>query len=87
MSETYEDQKIDYTAFLSDKPMEQDAAKREAMRYGALRAMSAREVKAKTIRMRCYADGCVMVHTDGEFYGVFDANNGKFFSGCENAEG
>lgn len=29
-----------------------------------------------------YADGRVMVKVGGEYYGVFDINTGKFFSGC-----
>ena len=29
----------------------------------------------------CYADGCVKVSINGEYYGMFDSTAGKFFSG------
>lgn len=77
----YQDEKINYTNYLRDKPPETDHAKLTAMKEAVVNALKARNVHGH-IRCCYYKDGCVAVGVNGEFYGVFDTKTWKFFSGC-----
>lgn len=76
----YTDEKIDYTRYLRDKPLETDPAKLAFMEAAAARALESRGVIGQT-QCVCYADGRVMVKVGGEYYNMFDVNTGRFLSG------
>lgn len=77
----YTDQKIDYTNFLRDKPLETDPGKSDAMEKAAALAMADLGI-FYGIDFVCYADGCVKISVNGKYFNMFDTNSGKFFSGC-----
>lgn len=76
----YRDEKLDYTNFLKGKPQETDPDKLAAMKEAVVKALKKRGVHGH-ISAVYYIDGNVKVEVDGAFYGVFDTNTGKFFSG------
>lgn len=76
----YTDEKINYTNFLRDKPQETDPAKLAGMKEALVTALKARDVHGH-ISAVYYADGHIKASVNGEYYGVFDTNTGKFFSG------
>lgn len=76
----YTDEKIDYTNFLSGRPQETDPAKLSTMKAALVKALKERGVHGH-ISAVYYTDGRVNVSVNGEYYNVFDANTGKFFSG------
>lgn len=77
----YSDEKINYSNYLLDKPLETDPAKLAFMKAAVSQALEKRGVIGQAGCV-CYANGCVMVRVGGEYYNIFDANTGKFFSGC-----
>ena len=77
---SYTDEKIEYSGFLKDKPQETDPAKLAAMKAALVKALQERGVHGH-ISAVYYTDGRVKVSVNGEYYNVFDAENGKFFSG------
>ena len=72
--------KIDYTNFLRDKPQETDTAKLTEMKASLVRALQKKGVHGH-ISCIYYADGRIRVAVGGAYYGIFDTNTGKFFSG------
>ena len=77
----YTDEKINYTNYLRDKPLETDPTRHAHMEAAVMQALKERGVIGQTDFVY-YADGRVMVKVGGEYYGMFDINTGKFFSGC-----
>lgn len=77
----YTNEKINYSRYMRDKPLETNPTKLAFMQAAAARALESRGVIGQT-QCVCYADGRVMVKAGGEYYGMFDANSGRFFSGC-----
>lgn len=72
--------KIDYTDYLKDKLRETDPAKLAVMKAALVKALAERGVHDH-ISAVYYADGNIKVNVDGEYYNIFNANTGKFFSG------
>lgn len=73
-------EKIDFTNYLKNKPLESDPDRIEAMERAVLLALRDRNVYGH-VTCDCYADGRVKVSVDGEYYGIFDSNICKFFGG------
>lgn len=73
--------KIDYTNFLRDKPLETDPEKIGKMKARLDQAIIDGDITGE-LGCEYYADGCVRVEVNGVYYGMFDANTGKFFSGA-----
>lgn len=78
----YQDEKIDYTNYLRGRPLETDQGRVDSMRKAVLQALAERGLRgAQMVKCDCYADGCVRVEVNTEFYGMFDCFTGKFFDG------
>lgn len=77
----FQDEKINYTSFLRNKPLETDPSKLATMKGAVCNALKAKGVHGH-IRAVYYADGNVKIEVDGIFYGVFNAQENQFFSGC-----
>lgn len=77
---SYTDEKINYTSFLDCRKQETDPAKLALMKEALVKALKELGVRGH-ISAVYYTDGCVKVSVNGEYYNVFDANTGKFFSG------
>lgn len=76
----FKDEKVNYTDYLAGKPQETDPAKLATMKEALTAALKARDIYGH-ISAVYYTDGCVKVSVNSEYYGVFDSNTGKFFSG------
>lgn len=76
----YTDEKINYTNFLDGSPQETDPAKLARMKDALVKTLKELGVHGH-ISAVYYTDGRVKVSVNGEYYNVFDANTGKFFSG------
>lgn len=77
----YQDEKIDYTNYLKGKPQETDPEKISVMAYALFQALEKRGISFGDVQPTYYTDGRVLVCVNGQYYGVFDSNTGKFFSG------
>lgn len=80
MDNSYTNEKIDYTNFLQNKPQEADPAKLAMMKAAVVQALKEKDVHGH-FSCTYYADGHIRVAVNGKYYGVFDSNTGKFFSG------
>ena len=76
----FKGERIDYNRYLRDKPQEADPLKIGAMATAVHQALHARYISG-TVSAVYYQDGCIRVSVDGKYYGMFDSNTGKFFSG------
>lgn len=76
----YKEEKINYTAFLQNKPQETRPLKLAAMKQSVSDALRSRDVHGH-ISCKYYTDVHILVHVNGKYYGVFDTNKGEFFSG------
>lgn len=77
---SYSDERIDYTSYLLDKPQETGPEKLEVMKKALVKALQARGVHGHVSAVY-YTDGRVKASVNDAYYGVFDSNAGKFFSG------
>lgn len=75
-------ERIDYTNYLRDKPLETDPEKIAVMEKAAMAALLDRGIHRAVTSYECYADGRVKVCINGKYYSMFNTNTGKFFSGC-----
>lgn len=77
---SYTDEKINYTNYLRDKPRETDPEKIGIMKARLDQAIIDEGIKGN-VTCTYYAGGNIKVSIDGEYYGMFDTNTRKFFSG------
>lgn len=76
----FHDEKINYTNFMKDKPLEKDPEKIKYMERAAAAELADLGI-FYGLNFVCYADGCVRVSVNGRYYNMFDSKTGRFFSG------
>lgn len=75
----YSDEKINYTKFLGNKPLEKDPAKISEMKAAARAALKDQGINPDFAAFECYADGRISVMLCDQYYKIFDTKTGKFF--------
>lgn len=77
----FDDEKINYSDYLASKPQETDFDKLSAMKSALVEELEMFDVHGR-ISATYYQDGRIKVDVNGKYYGMFDTNAGKFFSGA-----
>lgn len=81
MENVHTDERIDFTEYLRKHGKKEINKERlQAMKDALMDSLKSKDIHGK-ISITYYTDGVTLVRINGEYYGCFDTNTHKWFSG------